>query len=159
MCCKFLHCSFKHVLTISVTLFFLYSLSCIHSSGFVSYSRVARSLLAWGAFLTRVSTSFNTESPNRRHVNTFYFIFISSTAMIFLKTKAFKENKYIMFLNTTLYLLRHETVKSQGNKSGRNRQPVKICFRQSHTNSQQNKCITLFGILKLLCATRVKLFV
>ena len=79
--------------------------------------------------------------------------------MIFLKTKAFKENKYIMFLNTTLYLLRHETVKSQGNKSGRNRQPVKICFRQSHTNSQQNKCITLFGILKLLCATRVKLFV
>ena len=64
-----------------------------------------------------------------------------------------------MFLNTTLYLLRHETVKSQGNKSGRNRQPVKICFRQSHTNSQQNKCITLFGILKLLCATRVKLFV
>ena len=48
-----------------------------------------------------------------------------------------------MFLNTTLYLVGHcETVKSQGNKSGRNRQPVKICFRQSHTDSQQNKCIT-----------------
>ena len=63
-----------------------------------------------------------------------------------------------MFLNTTLYLVRHETVKRQGNKNGRNRQPVKICFRQSH-NSQQNKCITLLGILKLLRATRVKLFV
>ena len=58
-----------------------------------------------------------------------------------------------MFLNTTLYLLRHETVKRQGNKSGRNRQPVKICFRQSH-NAQQNKCITLFGILKIHFAQR-----
>ena len=148
--------SLKYVLTISVTLSFLYSLPCRHSSGFVPYSRVARSLLAWGSsLLARLLLSIET----RRHVNTFYFIFISSTAMIFLKTIAFKENKYIMFLNTTLYLLRHETVKSQGNKSGRNRQPVKVCFRQSHTNSQQNKCITLFGILKLLCATRVKLFV
>ena len=63
-----------------------------------------------------------------------------------------------MFLNTTLYLVGHETVKRQGNKNGRNRQPVKICLRQSH-NSQQNKFITFFGILKLLCATRVKLFV
>ena len=77
--------------------------------------------------------------------------------MIFLKTIAIKENKH-MFLNTTLDLVRHETVKRQGNKSGKNRQPVKICFRQSH-NSQQDKCITLFGIVKLLCPTRVKLFV
>ena len=78
--------------------------------------------------------------------------------MIFLKAIAIEENKH-MFLNTTLGLVRHETFKRQGNKNGRNRQPVKICFRQSH-NSQQNKCITfLFGILKLLCATRVKLFV
>ena len=47
-----------------------------------------------------------------------------------------------MFLNTTLYLVGHcETVKSQGNKSGRNRQPVKICFRQSHTDSQQNNAV------------------
>ena len=63
-----------------------------------------------------------------------------------------------MFLNTTSYLVGHETVKRQGNKSGRNRQPVKIYFRQSD-NSQQDKCIALFGILKLLFATRVKLFV
>ena len=54
-----------------------------------------------------------------------------------------------------LYLVGHETVKRQGNKNGRNRQPVKICLRQSH-NSQQNKFITFFRILKLLCATRVK---
>ena len=76
--------------------------------------------------------------------------------MIFLKTIAIKENKHnYMFLNTTLYLVRHETFKRQGNKNGRNRQPVKICFRQSH-NSRQTKCITfLFGILKLLSATRV----
>ena len=59
--------------------------------------------------------------------------------MIFLKTIAIKENKH-MFLNTTLDLVRHESVKRQGNKSGKNRQPVKICFRQSH-NSQQDKCM------------------
>ena len=33
-----------------------------------------------------------------------------------------------MFLNTTLYLVGHETVKCQGNKNGRNRQPVKTLF-------------------------------
>ena len=55
--------------------------------------------------------------------------------MIFLKTIAIKENKH-MFLNTALDLVRHETVKRQGNKSGKNRQPVKICFRQLHNSTK-----------------------
>ena len=79
----------------------------------VPYSQVVRSLLASGAFLTRkwrvrysrgarsllacLLHLIQIESPNTRHVNTFYFIFISSTAMIFLKTIAIKENKHTCF--------------------------------------------------------------
>ena len=41
-----------------------------------------------------------------------------------------------MFLNTTLYLVRHETVKRQGNKNGRNQQPVKICLDNHITHNK-----------------------